>query len=519
MQVERLPDLPIPLTYHHTLYLNNEAVVVGGHTDGFVPVRMAYCLHDGRWQEIPMVYTHDNGLALPLRSGKVLVAGGFEKDFGIGQSYAAEVYDPVTHTFESVSILDTRRAMCGAVEVDSGRVVVSGNWYHDDCIEQFDGRQYFFPVRDVTQSRFHPFLFLTAPDDVAIVGGYDLHGESHDTIWVDHLRGEPTMPLLLQQWRPLMMHLPFHSQTSFIGDETRGRYDYLMPVADSTGQVAVMQVRGGEFSLLATDHPVPKVEWLSHVIADRQRQRAYMMGQGSGGDSLTNMLYVLQIDYARQPARLMLHYAERPTGVGNVTPVLTPNGDLLMAGGMQNGNFHLYTGVVLLRVGDPVETSSVAWWLWLLLGGSMMAIAAFCIWRHRHRRVSIEIKQHGNSAEAEPTPTPSVEDEELMRRICDLMESERSFLNSSLKVSDVSDALGISSRRISDCIKACCHYSFAQFINGYRVEYAQQLLLGNPDMKTAAVWTRAGFANETSFFRTFKAVVGMTPKEWLEQNR
>lgn len=517
MTIERLPDLPIPMTYHHTLYVNNEAVVVGGHTDGFVPIRTAYCLHDGQWQEMPMVYTHDDGLALPLRSGKVLIAGGYEKDFGIGQSYAAELYDPVAHTFESVSILDTRRAMCGAVEVDSGRVIVSGNWYHGDGIEQFDGRQFFSPVRDVTQARCHPFLFLTAPDDVIIVGGYDLHGEPHDTIWVDRLHGEPTMPPLLQQWHPMKMHLPFHTQVSFIGDEARGRYDYLMPVVDSTGQVAIMQVKGGEFSLLATDHPVPKVGWLSPVIANRQRQRAYMMGQSLDKDSLSNMLYVLQIDYAQQPARLMLHYVERPSDVGNVTPMLTPNGDLLMAGGMQNGNFHLHAGVVLLRVGDPVTAASVAWWLWLLLGGTVMAIAAFCIWLHRRRRVSLAIKQDGNSAQ--PTPIPSGADEELMRRIYDLMESDRLFLNSSLKVSDVSDALGVSSRRVSDCIKAYRNYSFAQFVNGYRVEYAQKLLLSYPDIKTASVWTGAGFANETSFFRTFKAVVGMAPKEWLEQNR
>jgi AraC-like DNA-binding protein len=29
----------------------------------------------------------------------------------------------------------------------------------------------------------------------------------------------------------------------------------------------------------------------------------------------------------------------------------------------------------------------------------------------------------------------------------------------------------------------------------------------------------SGFANETSFFRTFKAIVGMTPSEWKSSNQ
>jgi AraC-like DNA-binding protein len=37
-------------------------------------------------------------------------------------------------------------------------------------------------------------------------------------------------------------------------------------------------------------------------------------------------------------------------------------------------------------------------------------------------------------------------------------------------------------------------------------------------MKIAALSTASGFANETTFFRAFKALTGMTPKEWMAQN-
>ena len=35
--------------------------------------------------------------------------------------------------------------------------------------------------------------------------------------------------------------------------------------------------------------------------------------------------------------------------------------------------------------------------------------------------------------------------------------------------------------------------------------------------KIADIYIESGFANEGSFFRTFKAVTGMTPKEWLSK--
>ena len=37
-------------------------------------------------------------------------------------------------------------------------------------------------------------------------------------------------------------------------------------------------------------------------------------------------------------------------------------------------------------------------------------------------------------------------------------------------------------------------------------------------MKVSAVGMKSGFANERSFFRSFKAATGVTPKEWKEQH-
>ena len=76
--------------------------------------------------------------------------------------------------------------------------------------------------------------------------------------------------------------------------------------------------------------------------------------------------------------------------------------------------------------------------------------------------------------------------------------------------------LATNGRYISESIKVTRGTTFVAFINEYRVSYAQQLLRQQPDIKMTEVYIKSGFANETSFFRTFKAHTGMTPKEWLQ---
>ena len=94
------------------------------------------------------------------------------------------------------------------------------------------------------------------------------------------------------------------------------------------------------------------------------------------------------------------------------------------------------------------------------------------------------------------------------------MENQKPFLNSDLKLQDVADLLGTNRTYLTDNIKAATGQTFTQYVNTYRVEYAKELLSSHPDEKISAIWVESGFATESSFFRTFKAVTGTTPSEW-----
>ena len=134
---ERLPDLTIPRSGHSVFYVNHELTVAGGHTNGFVLTPTAEYFKGGAWHMLPMIYSHDNGGAIVMQSGKVLLAGGHEKNLGIGQSYEVETYDPLTHSFQGFACLDRKRALAQGVEIAGGQVVIAGNHQGpDDQVRQ-----------------------------------------------------------------------------------------------------------------------------------------------------------------------------------------------------------------------------------------------------------------------------------------------------------------------------------------------------------------------------------------------
>lgn len=517
IEAERLPDLNIPRYGYNLFYLNGEPVVIGGHTSGFVLTPTAEYFKDGEWHLIQTVYPHDGGFAIAMKSGIVLIAGGFKDNLGIGQSFEVEKYDPITHRFEGFGCLAHKRASAGAVELDSGHVLITGNWYADDGMEIYDGQSTFTHVKDVSLSRYLPHVFRISGNDALILAGYDYHGERFDTILIDRLHGETFKDSLFDTWHPLHYDISLQSNDSFVGDEASGIYAYLMPVENESGQMAIVEVCDTVFSLLPTTSPIPmqsqwgKIIYYSPIYTDQQRQRGYMVGSDKTGRQ-----YALCIDYAKKPAELTLYHTDVLTDTTATTiPVITDEGNLLLTGFKSfypNSNFTPSASVWLLRLNSDDQTASAQsknGWIWT--GVILAVLAIFFIgytWRKRDRL------QSSVEPEKPSEVLPPKGDEQLMQRICLLMDEQRLFLRPGLKVSDIAAALGTNSRYVSDCINVVKGIPFAQFINEYRMDYAKQLMREQPDMKISAVATESGFSNDKAMTRYFKEHTGMTPTEW-----
>lgn len=537
---ERLADLNVPRCAHSVLLLNGEPTAIGGHTTNFVPTPTLEYYKDGKWHLMPTAFSHDDGLAIELATGKVLIAGGHSGNLGVGQSFEAELYDPSTRTSEGFASLDTKRALASALALDDGRVVIAGNWHHDDAIEIYDGKTGFLPVKGVSIGRCTPCILQTAKDDAIIIGGRDTLGRQITMPVADRLQGEPCHVPLLEQWsiRPGFMLWP--SSTAFIGDKSKGDYSYLLPVSNDEGQHAIARVTNGEFSLLATDVPIPEssqwgeICYIISFLVDRQRQRAYFIGCDSSFVSPCDSthVYVVAIDYAHTPARLTFYYTDVLTDVDITFPLLNADGDLMLIGGAPKSSFFKPTAATWLIHISPctrAATADLPLWSWLLVISALIALAAWLVLRARHRKrnqeetpIMFSEEEHVTDQDIHGAEDLVATDDvlaELMHRMCQLMEEERLYLNPALKVSDIANAVGISRIAVSNCIKSQKGSTFPQFINDYRVAHAKEMLRNQPDAKIAEVWMASGFSSEASFYRIFKTVTGTTPTDWKNNSK
>lgn len=529
IELEQLPDLNIARAGHQVFCANGEYVVAGGHTNGFVPTPTAEYFKDGKWHVMQMVYSHDFGVSATLKSGKVLIAGGCEKASGIGQTYNAELYDPQAHTFRGFGILERKRVWASAMELDSGEVVIAGNWYHDDGIEMFHEAQSakgdylnkhsFTYIKDVSTQRTIPIILRIAKDDALIFGSNGIKGDTVRTAYAYRLNGDSLHIPLFDTWQPIR-NRPSQNDAYFVGDEAKGNFVNLVPVRDSTGQVAVARFSGTEASLLPTACAIPmscKGDSISYfaIIADRQAGRAYLFGISRKYPVLQDKArtYILSIDYAHASAKgapIMLYYTDPLKITSDQAPVLTPEGNLLIAGGLTDGSNFSPTGkAYLIRFHGQAE-SSVAVWPWVLL--AIAVLGALLLVLIIYRRTCTVPGKEVDAAKPETSNT-------MMSRINHLMEEQKLYRRNDLKVSDVAAELGTNTRYVSECIKSCTDSTFTQYVNVFRVEAAMRLMRNKPDMKITQVYSEVGFANENTFFRAFKSHTGLTPKEWISETR
>jgi AraC-like DNA-binding protein len=248
-----------------------------------------------------------------------------------------------------------------------------------------------------------------------------------------------------------------------------------------------------------------------------------------GNDSIhqtSSHIYILCIDYSPisegKPCPVTLYYTDPIPDFVDASPLITPQGNLLLTGGTgkkenPSHNFYPLDNVFLFHFGSDefVASSFFISTPWLLGTLLLITAAIICFYFYYRRQAKQKQTVDENEAKAPKTlDSKDVANAELMQRIHHLVVEEKQFLNSDLTASGLAIELGTHRNNISACVNLIKGCNFTQYVNGYRIEYAKQLIRQHPEMKLYNVGYESGFTNETSFYRTFKALTGKTPSEW-----
>ena len=518
LQVERLASLNAPRGQHRMLMAGGELTVIGGHTDGFKPVETLEYYANGAWHEVPMNYTHDNGFAVPLPDGTLMMGGGSAEAFGIGQSWGAEIYDPSTHSTRAVGILDRKRTLSSAYPLPDGRVIVAGNWYAEDALAFYDPETGFSTVKEFPSGWQRPWILPAAEGEYLVFGSESNYGAPVGA-QVERLLRDAYVEPLLEKWEVLVNSWA-DSQVGCIGGNT-----YLLPARKrDDGEVGLLKVSDGIFSEVELDDPVPlagsegqEFQWLAPVQVDRPRRQAWMQALDRKG-----RYYFARIDYDAVldggSASVDLFRAECPEGrffLG--CALLTPDGRLVLAGGVAQDerkseivedNFITSSDVWMFHP-EPVEEAGFPWG-WLVGGILLLGCGSALLYRIlRKRRLTAENGPEVSGADANLRS-------DLMTRMSSLIEEEKLYLRKNLRISDVAAELATNKTYVSALLNNISGEKFTSMITRLRVEYAQRLMREHPDMLLDDVADEAGFSSRTTFFRSFKAITGMTPQKWKE---
>ena len=300
----------------------------------------------------------------------------------------------------------------------------------------------------------------------------------------------------------------------------KGDYAYLMHTSGEGGSTSFIILRNGEFSIMPTSQDLPSegpggpIYWCSPVYADRERGCAYMYGTDS-----VRCASIAKIEYREsftgKKAPLTLWRSEPLEDLpDDAVRAILPDGGLISVGGVTDSNYEPMQSVYVFYASDEIKENKAKphFSIIIIVGLMFIAIAAFAIPKIRRRK-------NADTAGTAPFPSGTKSDSELTVKIRSLMEDQKYFKRKGLKVSDLASELGTNSKYISSCINKISGTTFTDYVNKLRVKYAESLLREKPEIKMQEAAEESGFSSEASFFRNFKLINGMSPAQWLSENK
>ncbi|MBS1205266.1 MAG: transcriptional regulator, AraC family [Proteobacteria bacterium] len=111
---------------------------------------------------------------------------------------------------------------------------------------------------------------------------------------------------------------------------------------------------------------------------------------------------------------------------------------------------------------------------------------------------------------------PAEDMSELYAGIEELVRKTQIYLDPDLTLSALARKTGVPARHLSAAVNAVMRCNVSQWINGFRIERAKELLLSTP-LPVTDIMLESGFMTKSNFNREFQRVAGVSPTLFRRQ--
>lgn len=128
--------------------------------------------------------------------------------------------------------------------------------------------------------------------------------------------------------------------------------------------------------------------------------------------------------------------------------------------------------------------------------------------------LDLEQKYHSSSLKGQ-------EEIQLFLKLKRYLEKDQPYLDPDLTLKDTADHLHTNTKYLSQVVNHLSNHNFQFFINTFRVHDAKSKLL-DPAYRHLTLYGTAlqcGFKNKSTFYKVFKEVTRMTPREFIMMQR
>lgn len=168
-----------------------------------------------------------------------------------------------------------------------------------------------------------------------------------------------------------------------------------------------------------------------------------------------------------------------------------------------------------------IKTKSYTIYVWLFII-AILIVASVLTFRMnilKTKRLKEKFIQSSSKVKYQSIKMEENEISQIKEALLKYFEEEQPYLNSELKLEDVSNAIHHSKTRVSQVLNQYLQSNFADFTNTYRIqvfkEKAEEGLIQQYTL--SALSKECGFSSRSSFFHSFKKITGQTPLEYLKE--